>query len=50
MHDRPSHMEPLFSRENKPLAELAMMIYADVAELAGMVHPITRKEIALWMD
>lgn len=46
MHDRPSDMEPLFPRENKPLAELAMKIYADAAELSGMVQPITRKEIA----
>ncbi|MEX0661812.1 MAG: Fic family protein [Balneolaceae bacterium] len=46
MFDRPAHMEPLFPRESKPLAELAMNVYADAAELSGMVHPITRKEIA----
>ena len=46
MFDRPSHMEPLFPRENKALVELAMKVYAEAAELAGMVHPITRKEIA----
>ncbi|SMO48398.1 Fic family protein [Gracilimonas mengyeensis] len=46
MFDRPVHMEPLFPRENKSLVELAMGVYADAAELAGMVHPITRKEIA----
>lgn len=39
-------MEPLFPGENRALAELAMKVYADAAELAGMVHPITRKEIA----
>ncbi|MCC5941319.1 MAG: Fic family protein [Balneolaceae bacterium] len=39
-------MEPLFPRENRTLAELVMKVYADAAELAGMVHPITRKEIA----
>lgn len=46
MFDRPSHMEPLFPRENKSLVDLAMKVYADASELAGMVHPITRKEIA----
>jgi Fic family protein len=46
MFDRPSHMEPLFPRENKTLVELAMKVYGDASELAGMVHPITRKEIA----
>jgi Fic family protein len=46
MFDRPSHMEPLFPGENRALAELTMKVYADAAELAGMVHPITRKEIA----
>lgn len=46
MFDRPAHMEPLFPGESKPLAELAMKMYADAAELSGMVHPITRKEIA----
>lgn len=39
-------MEPLFPGENKSLVELAMGVYADAAELTGMVHPITRKEIA----
>ena len=39
-------MEPLFPKEGKALAELSMRVYADAAELAGMVHPITRKEIA----
>jgi len=39
-------MEPLFPKESKALAELALRVYADAAELAGMVHPITRKEIA----
>ncbi|MFU8813308.1 MAG: Fic family protein [Balneolaceae bacterium] len=46
MHERPTHMEPLFPKESKALAELALRVYADAAELAGMVHPITRKEIA----
>jgi Fic family protein len=46
MFDRPAHMEPLFPRESKSLVELAMKVYADASELAGMVHPITRKEIA----
>ena len=39
-------MEPLFPIESKALAELSMKVYADAAELGGMVHPITRKEIA----
>jgi len=39
-------MEPLFPGENKTLADLAMKVYADAAELSGLVHPITRKEIA----
>lgn len=46
MFDRPAHMEPLFPAESKSLAELAMTVYADAAELGGMIHPITRKEIA----
>lgn len=46
MFDRPSHMEPLFPGENKSLIDLAMKVYADASELTGMVHPITRKEIA----
>ncbi len=46
MYERPAHMEPLFPAESKSLAELAMKVYADAAELGGMVHPITRKEIA----
>lgn len=46
MFDTPSQMEPLFPGENKSLAELAMKIYANAAELAGMLHPVTRKEIA----
>ena len=46
MFNRPSNMEPMFPRENKDLVELAMKVYADASELAGMVHPITRKEIA----
>ena len=46
MFDRPAHMEPLFPRESKSLVELAMKVYADASELAGMVHPVTRKEIA----
>ena len=39
-------MEPLFPGESKSLVDLAMKVYADAAELGGMVHPITRKEIA----
>lgn len=39
-------MEPLFPKESKALAELALSVYANAAELAGMVHPITRREIA----
>lgn len=46
MFDNPVHMEPLFPGESKSLAELAMKVYADAAELGGMVHPITRSEIA----
>ena len=46
MYERPTHMEPLFPKESKALAELSMKVYADAAELGGMVHPITRKEIA----
>jgi Fic family protein len=46
MYDRPAHMEPLFPKEGKTLAELALKVYADAAELTGLVHPITRKEIA----
>lgn len=46
MFDHPSQMEPLFPGENKSLVDLVMKIYADASELAGMVHPITRKEIA----
>jgi len=43
---RPSRMEPMFPGENKALSELAMKVYADSSQLSGMVHPITRKEIA----
>jgi len=46
MYDLPSQMEPLFPGENKNLTELVMKVYADAAELSGVVHPITRKEIA----
>jgi len=46
MFDRPTQMEPLFPKESKSLVELAMKVYADASELAGMVHPVTRKEIA----
>lgn len=46
MFDRPSHIEPLFPRENKSLVDLAIKVYTDATELAGMVHPITRDEIA----
>src|SRR5690625_395986 len=46
MYDLPSQMEPLFPGENKNLTELVMKAYADAAELSGVVHPITRKEIA----
>jgi Fic family protein len=46
MYERLAHMEPLFPKESKALAELAMRVYADAAVLAGMVHPITRNEIA----
>lgn len=46
MFDHPARMEPLFPKESKPLVDLAMKVYADASELAGMVHPITGKEIA----
>lgn len=46
MFGHPTHMEPLFPAGNKTLAEYAMNVYAAAAELAGMVHPVTRKEIA----
>jgi len=46
MYNLPSHMEPLLPGENKALTELAMKVYADAAELSGMVHPVTRQEIA----
>jgi len=46
MYERPAHMEPLFPKESKALAELALKVYAGAAELGGMVHPITRREIA----
>lgn len=46
MFDRPVHMEPMFPREDKTLVDLVMKVYAEAAELAGMVHPITRQEIA----
>lgn len=39
-------MEPLFPKENRALVDLAMKVYAGASELAGMVHPITRKKIA----
>jgi hypothetical protein len=39
-------MEPLFPKEEKALVDLSMKVYAEAAELGGMVHPITRKEIA----
>lgn len=46
MFEVPSQMEPLFPRENNTLVDLAMKVYADASRLAGMVHPITRREIA----
>ena len=46
MFDSPSQMEPLFPRENDTLVDLAMKVYADSSRLAGMVHPISRREIA----
>lgn len=46
MYEHPTQMEPLFPKESRALAELALRVYAGTAELAGMVHPITRKEIA----
>lgn len=46
MYNRPSQMEPLFPKEEKALVDLSMKVYAEAAELGGMVHPITRKEIA----
>ncbi|CAN5238299.1 hypothetical protein BH23BAC3_BH23BAC3_27820 [soil metagenome] len=46
MFDRPAHMEPLFPVESRSLAEFAMKVHADAGELSGMLHPITRKEIA----
>lgn len=46
MYDRPSHMEPMFPRATKPLVDLAMDVFRKEAELGGMVHPVTRKEIA----
>lgn len=46
MFDLPEHMEPMFPKENKVLVDMAMEVYANASELGGMVHPITRKEIA----
>lgn len=46
MFDRPAHMEPMFPREQPALVALAMKVYAEAAELGGMVHPVTKKEIA----
>ncbi len=46
MFERLSQIEPLIPKERKPLAELAMKVYKEASELSGMVHPITRKEIA----
>lgn len=46
MYDRSSHMEPMFPRTTKPLVDLAMEVFRREAELGGMVHPVTRKEIA----
>src|SRR5690554_6427319 len=45
MFDNPAHMEPLFPKESKDLVELAMKVHANAAELTGMVHPLTRREI-----
>jgi Fic family protein len=39
-------MEPLFPPESKSLVNLAMKVYRDASKLAGMLHPITRNEIA----
>lgn len=46
MFSRPTQMEPVYPGEKKPLVDLAMKVFADAAELGGMVHPITRDEIA----
>lgn len=46
MFDNPAHMEPLFPKKSKDLIELAMKVYANAAELTGMVHPLTRAEIS----
>ncbi|MEX2604547.1 MAG: Fic family protein [Gracilimonas sp.] len=46
LFDRPSHMEPLFPKATKPLVDLAMEVFRKEAELGGLVHPVTRKEIA----
>lgn len=46
MFHHPSQMEPMFPKENEHLTELVMKVYAEASELGGMVHPITRKEIA----
>lgn len=39
-------MEPLFPKANKSLIDLAMEVFRSEAELGGLVHPITQKEIA----
>jgi len=46
LFERPSHMEPLFPKATKPLVDLAMEVFRREAELGGLVHPFTRKEIA----
>lgn len=46
LYNRPSYMEPLFPKANKPLVDLAMEVFRREAELGGLVHPVTRKEIA----
>ncbi len=33
MFDQPAYMEPIFPGKDKALAELAMKVYADAAEL-----------------
>lgn len=38
MYNRPAHMVPLFPGESKILAELAMKVHADAAELGGRVR------------
>ncbi|MEX0771037.1 MAG: Fic family protein, partial [Balneolaceae bacterium] len=39
------HMEPLFPKEDKALADLAMEVYGKAAGLQNMLNPVTRREV-----